>query len=383
MGFTNQTSPYAANGFLNNPPTGGIGRFTTTLAITGFLATPASYGVAVTCYELSGKAYLVFQRMYGAVANVSMDYHTTDGTAVNGVDYTGVSGTISWAAGDISAKVVQVPLKQTAKTFNQYFNFFVDGFYITGNFFHQQLYIFKGGNISPFPGPNYTTSLIPYSFQVTIVRPGNGEADFVGTPYSVTRPGVSTTLTFQVQRFNSFRGAVSVNFHTSDGTAIAGVAYTAISGTLSWADGEGGTKNIVVTILSGGAGTQNFFVTIDTPTGGITIGATNVAEGDIVAAGPPPNPSPGGSVAQQLVDEMGPSTGIFLFNTEILTEAFFGYFRVNLLYGGMFGQKIGSVIGFSGGVPGGTGNGTDPNDNNQTLVPPFGATKIKYAGYVN
>jgi hypothetical protein len=156
---------------------------------------------------------------------------------------------------------------------------------------------------------------------------------------------------------------------------------------LNWADGEGGTKNIVVTILSGGSGTQAFNVIIDTPTGGIVIGATANAEVDIYAAGAPGNPTPGGSIAQQLIDEMGPFNGINIFSSQLYADEMVFYFRQNLLYGGMFGQKIGSVIGFSGGVPGGLGgspgNGTDPNDGGQTLIPPFNVTKIKYAGYVN
>lgn len=382
MGFTNRTNPYQANAFTSNPPTGSIVPFTSNVAFTGFISGPASYGFSVSSYEAAGKAYLVFNRMYGAVLPLSMDYHTGDGSAVAGVDYTAVSGTLNWAAFDIAAKVVQVPLLRTTKIINQSFNFFVGQVYVTGSFFHSGAYYFKGGNLNPFPGSSYAggPGQFPVSFPVTIIRPTNGEADFVGSAYQVLRPGGTSTLTVQVQRFNGFRGAATVNFHTTDGTAIAGIAYTAISGTLSWADGEGGTKNIVITIKNGGAGSQSFTVTIDTPTGGIVIGSIPVATVTIVAAAPNPTPVAGGSIPNQLVDEVAPYTDSFRWNHPLLTDEFFGFFRSNLLYQGMLGQKIGTVIGFSGGTAG-NGGGTDPTDGPGPLTQPFG--KFKYQGYVN
>ena len=39
-----------------------------------------------------------------------------------------------------------------------------------------------------------------------------------------------------------FTGAVSVNYSTGAGTAVDGEDYTAVSGTLNWADGEGGRQ---------------------------------------------------------------------------------------------------------------------------------------------
>ena len=43
-----------------------------------------------------------------------------------------------------------------------------------------------------------------------------------------------------VVRANGSDGAVSVNYRTVNGTAIAGEDFNAASGTLSWADGETG-----------------------------------------------------------------------------------------------------------------------------------------------
>ena len=44
--------------------------------------------------------------------------------------------------------------------------------------------------------------------------------------------------------------AVSVQYATSDGTATAGSDYTAASGTLNWADGDGADKFFMVTLTN-------------------------------------------------------------------------------------------------------------------------------------
>lgn len=58
----------------------------------------------------------------------------------------------------------------------------------------------------------------------------------------------SGTITVSVERVAGSRGAVSLDFVTSDGTATAGSDYTATNGTLSWADGEYGVKTFDIAI---------------------------------------------------------------------------------------------------------------------------------------
>jgi photosystem II stability/assembly factor-like uncharacterized protein len=290
--------PIALNGFASNPPQGGIVPFNGTDVITGFISTPASYGVSVLAYEVQGRAYLQFNRMYGNRSELRLHYSTSDGTAVAGVDYTATSGVLIWADGDISPKAFQVPLLATSSIVNKSFNVTVTCF--IGNSLFPSVYIFQGGNYTTFPSGPFSTQ--GFTFPVTIVRQGNGSISFVGTPYSVARPGGTTTVVLQVQRTVGFKGAIGCSFHTTNGTAIAGVAYTAQTGTLSFANGDAGPKSITITILSGGSGTQSFTVTIDTPTGGVVIGSTPTATVNIVAAGPPPNPVPTGSVPNQIVD---------------------------------------------------------------------------------
>lgn len=71
-------------------------------------------------------------------------------------------------------------------------------------------------------------------------------------------------------------GAVTVDYATANGTAAAGTDYAGASGTLSWADGEGGSKNIVVVITDAAAAesAETFTVTLSNATGGALVGTS-------------------------------------------------------------------------------------------------------------
>jgi uncharacterized delta-60 repeat protein len=83
--------------------------------------------------------------------------------------------------------------------------------------------------------------------------------------------GASATLTL-IRESNS-AGTVSVHYATSNGTATAPADYTASSGTVSWPDGDLTPKQITIPIVADALieGSENFTVTLDTPTGGAVI----------------------------------------------------------------------------------------------------------------
>lgn len=390
MPFSNKTSPYTVNAFTEDPPKGGITQILTTVEFGGFFATSGSFGVPVQCYEASGKAYIAVMRMYGAKyrgLKFEVRWHTTNGTAIAGVDYVASSGGLIWQDYEIDTKYIIVPLIQTTDTTSKFFNIVIDGVFVYPDPFGtngQVLYIYSGGgSIYPYPGPSYFHT---QTFPVTIIRQGRGTLNFVGTPYSVQRPGGTTTVTLQVQRFNGFKGIVGCSFHTTDGTAIAGVAYTAQTGTLSWANGEGGTKNIVITILSGGAGTQSFTVTIDTPTGGVTIGSISVATVNITAGAPPANPVAGGSIPNQLFADFLPTDesadavdgpgSLFMPMRYLSSDTPFSYRMNNITFNGALANKIGTSIGFGGGTDS-FGGGTDFSDGTEFFDPLTNAKKYQ------
>jgi YD repeat-containing protein len=98
---------------------------------------------------------------------------------------------------------------------------------------------------------------------------------FAAGSYSVSENG--GTVTLSVTRTGGTTGAVSVAYATSNGSAAAGTDYTATSGTLNWASGDGASKSFAVTILDDGAseGDETFTAALSNATGGAAIAGTN------------------------------------------------------------------------------------------------------------
>ncbi len=100
--------------------------------------------------------------------------------------------------------------------------------------------------------------------------------------YSVDEDAGTVTIT--VQRADGDYGAADIDYATSDGTAIAGVDYTATAGTLSWADGDSANKTFTVpiTLRAGYQGNRTFWITLSTPVGWITLGTPSTAPVTII-----------------------------------------------------------------------------------------------------
>ncbi len=109
------------------------------------------------------------------------------------------------------------------------------------------------------------------NFRTAVNLAGPGTVIFSPATYAVSESAASITLF--ATRHAGTAGAVSVNYSTIPGTASAGTDYTARSGVLSWASGEGGSKSITVPILQDGVpdGPKTFSVVLDGPTGGVSI----------------------------------------------------------------------------------------------------------------
>jgi hypothetical protein len=74
-----------------------------------------------------------------------------------------------------------------------------------------------------------------------------GTITFAETIYEVVESaGVATV---QIQRSGGTTGAVSVAYAVVGGTATAGSDLESVSGVLTWADGEGGSKSFQIPIL--------------------------------------------------------------------------------------------------------------------------------------
>lgn len=66
---------------------------------------------------------------------------------------------------------------------------------------------------------------------------------------SSTQSAEGNAVTLTATRFGGITGAVTVDYATSNGTALAASDFTAASGTFSWAAGTSGSKSVVITTL--------------------------------------------------------------------------------------------------------------------------------------
>jgi uncharacterized repeat protein (TIGR02543 family) len=173
-----------------------------------------------------------------------------------------------------------------------------------------------------------------------------GSLVFDSSNFSVNENAGTATIT--VNRVAGTTGAVSVDYATSDDTAVAGSDYTPTSGTLNWADEDGASKSFTVPITNDGTSEtyeERVFITLSNPTGGISVGGTNPATLTIVDDEPlmgitSPN---GGEVlpvdtAQTITwsSSLGGSVKIELYKNGILYQTLAG----NTANDGSFGWNI-------------------------------------------
>ena len=136
----------------------------------------------------------------------------------------------------------------------------------------------SNGNLTYSPDPNYVG---PDSFRfkandgaldsnvstVTITVNDGGVLQFNPATYTVGESVDSATIT--VTRTGGNAGAASVNFTTANTTATgsascaAGIDYVSKLGTLSWADGEAGSKTFTVTICNDAVNEEDETISLD------------------------------------------------------------------------------------------------------------------------
>jgi hypothetical protein len=88
-----------------------------------------------------------------------------------------------------------------------------------------------------------------------------GTFSFSSVAYTVKE--TTTNVTVAVNRVGGTNGAVQVSYGTvAGGSAVAGVDYSNVSGTLNWADGESGTKSFSVPVLGNSLAQSNVTVNL-------------------------------------------------------------------------------------------------------------------------
>ena len=172
------------------------------------------------------------------------DLGTGPGYATAGVDYTAKSGTASLTNGGCRCATVGIAILGDTTT---------EG---TETF---------GVNLS-LP----TNATIADAQGIGTIYDNEGPPSFVVT--DVSGAEASGTLTFSVMLTNANGSAVSVNYTTADGTAVAGSDYTAISGPLTFNPGQT-SKPVAVSITDDSLAEddETFTLNLSNATGGLAI----------------------------------------------------------------------------------------------------------------
>ncbi|PWU12314.1 MAG: hypothetical protein C5B50_21720 [Verrucomicrobia bacterium] len=209
--------------------------------------------------EGDGFAYVSVLRTNGYAGIVTASYSTVPGTAAPGVNYVQTNGVVAFADGQTNA-IIAVPIIQ--KT------------YFQGNT------TFAVALSSPTGG----ASIIgPTSNNITIVDNHVGVA-FSSPIYIASETNGS--LIVAVNRFGT-NGTTTVQYFTSDGSALAGTNYQSVNGLLTFNPGEF-LKTFPVSLLYDPRVTGSLFFNLNltNATGGAQIYANNPATVDLLDADP-------------------------------------------------------------------------------------------------
>lgn len=197
--------------------------------------------------ENGGSVTVWVSRTGGSDGKVNVTYATANGTATAGSDYVAKSGTLTWNNNNADDKSITFVINDDAL--------------VEGN---ETFTVTLSSTEIPLGAPSTTTVTI--ADNDTAGSPGTISFESA-TPGSVNESAGSIAL--NVNRLGGSTGAATVNYATSNGTALAGSDYSSASGTLSWADGDSSTKTITIPIISDAVAEPNeaFTVTLSGATG--------------------------------------------------------------------------------------------------------------------
>jgi len=233
--------------------------------------------------ESSGSITFVVNRVAGSLGSVSVQYATTNGSALDGRDYIGSTNTLNWNSGDVSQKTITVPLINTG---------------VVGTTNRQ----FGVSLFNPMVGSTNTPSLMGAISNATLTITDDnsyGSLQFSAPVYNVNENGGSATIT--VIRTGAAVGQVSVNYATGPGVnTFAGVNYSNTVGTLVFAAGQTSASFAVPVmddgIVDGAPASFYFNVALSNPTNA-ALGSTTAAIVQILDAEsynrPPGSPDAG------------------------------------------------------------------------------------------
>ncbi|HWQ91340.1 MAG TPA: Calx-beta domain-containing protein, partial [Clostridia bacterium] len=204
-------------------------------------------GAAVSTNEAAGTITLTVRRSGGSSGTLTVQCGTTNGTAINGTHYLGLTNTLTWNPGDSTPRYVTVPLIDNA---------FVGG----STFFTVSLFDAK---VNTAPAPTVLGGAFTRTTVNILEDDGYGTVQFSAPQYKVNENGGVVTLT--VVRTSGSAETVRVNYSTADGSAVSsGVLpnYLPTAGSLTLAPDEVAKSFDVVLLHDGLQNGSPFFFTV-------------------------------------------------------------------------------------------------------------------------
>lgn len=208
--------------------------------------------------ETEPSVVVIVQRAGGSDGEASVEYDTNNGVRGRAaVDYETTTGRLIWADGDSSSRTIEIPINSNPEGLDQDFEL--------------ELFNAQGANLAT------ADSKLEIIIE-NVGQPGEpavGTAAFDASHYAVNSG--NGTVTLQVNRLGGSAGAASIDFATSDGTALAGTDYAETTGTLFWADGDASARTITVPVITSGFKPDAVFTVALSNAQGIGIGGNSTA----------------------------------------------------------------------------------------------------------
>lgn len=180
---------------------------------------------SLSTFESIGNLAITVTRTGDVSSSTTVAYATSDGTAVAGSDYTAASGTITFAAGQLT-RTITIPI-------------------INDNLYEGASETFNITLTNPSGG-----AILNSPASATVAISDNDSKPVISIQQTLRMyegPSGTTTFPFLVSLSNPSVQTLTVEYATADGTALAGSDFVATSGTLTFPPGTT-IGNINVTV---------------------------------------------------------------------------------------------------------------------------------------
>ncbi len=258
------------------PPADGVAAFGLTNAILRIINANFAglLNFSLTNYPASvnaGAVGITITRTVGSKGTLGVQLSTSNGTATNGVDYTGIVTNLTWNNGDVSPRTVPVPL-------------------LPNNGFGSDRVFYVNLSNSTLNGKTNGTLLLATSATVTITNDLNcGGFQFSATDYTVNETGGYATLTVnRTGTLTDLGFPASVHYFTVNGAAISTNNYLAVSNVLNFAAGQAAASLTVAinndNVVDPPPAQFYFQVVLSTPSSASALGSPSACNVHIVDA---------------------------------------------------------------------------------------------------